>query len=69
VLAAQRVLARTNWEKLAVDGRTADEVHPEAIADADLAFGNLRGQERRSIVVPAVPRSAGSPRSRPGRRG
>ncbi|MEU9851728.1 TetR family transcriptional regulator [Streptomyces sp. NPDC047974] len=40
-LAVQRVLARTNWQKIA-DGRTARDVHPEAVADADLAFDLLR---------------------------
>src|SRR3954469_9402753 len=32
VLAAIRVLAQINWAKLA-DGRSADSVHPEAVAD------------------------------------
>ncbi|NDZ81284.1 TetR family transcriptional regulator [Streptomyces sp. SID10853] len=41
VLAVQRVLARTNWQKIA-DGRTAGDVHPEAVADADQAFSQLR---------------------------
>lgn len=41
VLAVQRVLARANWQKIA-DGRTARDVHPEAVADADEAFGHLR---------------------------
>ncbi|MFC5174281.1 TetR/AcrR family transcriptional regulator [Streptomyces mutomycini] len=41
VLAVQRVLARTNWQRIA-DGRTAHDVHPEAVADADQAFGQLR---------------------------
>ena len=41
VLAVQRVLARANWQKVA-DGRTAREVHPEAVADADQAFAQLR---------------------------
>lgn len=41
VLAVQRVLARTNWQKIA-DGRTARDVHPEAAADADQAFAQLR---------------------------
>jgi AcrR family transcriptional regulator len=41
VLAVQRVLARTNWQKIA-DGRTAGDVHPEAVADADQAFAQLR---------------------------
>lgn len=41
VLAVQRVLARTNWQKIA-DGRTARDVRPEAVADADLAFARLR---------------------------
>src|SRR5215831_6829392 len=40
VLAVQRVLARTNWQKIA-DGRTAHDIHPEAVADADLAFTDL----------------------------
>ncbi|MGX4691521.1 TetR/AcrR family transcriptional regulator [Streptomyces sp. JNUCC 63] len=41
VLAVQRVLARTNWQKIA-DGRTARDVHPEAVTDADQAFAQLR---------------------------
>jgi len=41
VLAVQRVLARANWQKIA-DGRTARDVHPEAVADAELAFAQLR---------------------------
>jgi AcrR family transcriptional regulator len=41
VLAVQRVLARTNWQKIA-DGRTARDVHSEAVADADHAFAQLR---------------------------
>lgn len=41
VLAVQRVLARANWQKIA-DGRTARDVHPEAVADADQAFEQLR---------------------------
>lgn len=41
VLAVHRVLARTNWQKIA-DGRSAHEVHPEAVADADRAFALLR---------------------------
>ena len=41
VLAVQRVLARTNWQKIA-DGRTARDVHSEAVADADQAFAQLR---------------------------
>jgi AcrR family transcriptional regulator len=41
VLAVQRVLARTNWQKIA-SGLTARDVHPEAVADADQAFAQLR---------------------------
>ncbi|BCJ49230.1 TetR family transcriptional regulator [Actinoplanes sp. NBRC 14428] len=41
VIAVQRVLARANWQKIA-GGRTAASVHPEAVADADLAFSQLR---------------------------
>ncbi|CAM5456820.1 TetR/AcrR family transcriptional regulator [Streptomyces diastaticus] len=40
-LAVQRVLARANWQRIA-DGRSARDVHPEAVADADEAFGRLR---------------------------
>ena len=40
-LAVQRVLARANWQKIA-DGRTARDVHPEAVADADQAYALLR---------------------------
>jgi AcrR family transcriptional regulator len=47
VIAVQRVLARTNWQKIA-DGRTAHDVQPEAIADADQAFAQLRHGETRS---------------------
>jgi AcrR family transcriptional regulator len=41
VITAQQVLARENWAKLA-GGRTADEVYPQAVADADTAFTALR---------------------------
>jgi AcrR family transcriptional regulator len=41
VIAVQRVLARTNWQKL-VAGQTADEVFPEAVRDADRAFALLQ---------------------------
>jgi AcrR family transcriptional regulator len=40
VLVVQRVLARANWQKIA-DGRAAVDVHPEAVADADLGFARL----------------------------
>ena len=40
VLAVQRVLARTTWQRL-VAGQTADDVYPEAVADADRAFALL----------------------------
>ncbi|MET7467767.1 TetR family transcriptional regulator [Micromonospora sp. NPDC005211] len=40
LIAVQRVLARTNWQKIA-DGRTARDVQPEAVADADQAFAQL----------------------------
>ncbi|MFD8254134.1 TetR/AcrR family transcriptional regulator [Streptomyces werraensis] len=40
-LAVLQVLARANWQRIA-GGRTAGDVHPEAVADADLAFGRLR---------------------------
>ena len=37
MISAQRVLARATWRKL-VAGRTADDVYPEAVAEADQAF-------------------------------
>jgi AcrR family transcriptional regulator len=37
VLAVQRVLARGNWLRL-VEGETAEQVHPSAVAAADRAF-------------------------------
>lgn len=40
VLVVQRVLARANWQRIA-DGRTARDVHPDAVAEADQAFGQL----------------------------
>jgi len=41
VLVTRRVLARANWQKL-MAGRTAVDVRPEAVADADRAFALLR---------------------------
>ncbi|GAA1019924.1 TetR family transcriptional regulator [Acrocarpospora pleiomorpha] len=41
VIAVERVLARTNWQRI-VAGQTADDVYPEAVADADRAFTLLR---------------------------
>ncbi|WP_066376161.1 TetR/AcrR family transcriptional regulator [Herbidospora mongoliensis] len=45
VIVVQRVLSRANWEKL-VAGRTADDVHPEAVADAGRAFALLESGVR-----------------------
>jgi len=47
VIAVQRVLARTNWHKIAA-GRPAPEVLPEAISDANLAFTQLGETRGRS---------------------
>jgi AcrR family transcriptional regulator len=55
VLAAQRVLARTNWQKIA-DGRTADDVYPEAVIDADRAFAQLPAVEPQAVEPRAVER-------------
>lgn len=41
VITVQQVLARANWATL-TEGRTADQVHPQALADADTAFAALR---------------------------
>lgn len=41
VTATLRVLALHNWHRLREGARTADELHPEAVADADRAFDLL----------------------------
>ncbi|TLQ42444.1 TetR family transcriptional regulator [Streptomyces marianii] len=41
VIATERILASANWQRI-VAGRSADQVHPEAVADADHAYGLLR---------------------------
>lgn len=41
IIAVQRVLARDNWRQL-IDGRSADELYPAAVAAADAAFAQLR---------------------------
>ncbi|MGW0860389.1 TetR/AcrR family transcriptional regulator [Streptomyces sp. NPDC002690] len=40
LVATQRILASVNWQRI-VDGRSAAEVRPEAVADADHAFALL----------------------------
>ena len=50
VIAVQRVLARTTWQKL-VAGRTADDVYPEAVADADGAFALLQTGTRDATTT------------------
>ncbi|MGP4003481.1 TetR/AcrR family transcriptional regulator [Streptomyces sp. 8N706] len=40
LVTVHQVLARENWRKV-MDGRSAEEVHPEAVADADRAFDLL----------------------------
>jgi hypothetical protein len=62
VLTVQRVLARANWQKIA-DGRTARDVHPEAVADADQAFTQLRSGTDGPWAPPtAATPSRGAPR-------
>jgi len=41
VIVVQRVLARENWHRLS-EGQPADAVYPVAVAEADLAFDQLR---------------------------
>ncbi|MFE4519002.1 TetR/AcrR family transcriptional regulator [Kitasatospora sp. NPDC056783] len=41
VTATQRVLALHNWRRIGEGGRTADDLHPEAAADAERAFDLL----------------------------
>ncbi|MFD5465702.1 TetR/AcrR family transcriptional regulator [Kitasatospora sp. NPDC127059] len=43
VTATQRVLALHNWHLIHNGGRTADDLHPEAVAAADRAFDLLTG--------------------------
>lgn len=59
VLAVQRVLARANWQKIA-DGRTARDVHPEAVADAGQAFAQLRSGTAATTHDGAWARPAGA---------
>lgn len=40
LVATQRILAMANWQRI-VDGRSAKDVRPEALADADHAFSLL----------------------------
>ncbi|QES47120.1 TetR family transcriptional regulator [Streptomyces venezuelae] len=40
LVTTRQELGRQNWRRIAV-GRSADECHPEAVADADRAFGML----------------------------
>lgn len=42
IVVVRQTLARDNWAKLA-EGRSADEVYPEAVEAADLAFDLLAG--------------------------
>ncbi|WP_171170726.1 TetR/AcrR family transcriptional regulator [Streptomyces sp. I05A-00742] len=48
VVATERILALANWERI-VAGRTADDVHPEAVGDADRAFSLLRDGLREGV--------------------
>lgn len=50
VIATQRILATENRRRI-VSGRSADEVHPEAVADADLAFALLHHGPRAATGI------------------
>lgn len=41
VIATERILASANWKRI-VSGRSADDVYPEAVGDADHAYALLR---------------------------
>ncbi|MFE2743961.1 TetR family transcriptional regulator [Streptomyces scopuliridis] len=41
IIAVQRVLAEENWRRITA-GESVEEVYPEAVAAAELAFGQLR---------------------------
>ncbi|MFD6533783.1 TetR/AcrR family transcriptional regulator [Streptomyces sp. NPDC060184] len=54
LVATQRILAMTNWQRI-VDGRSAQDVRPEALADADHAFSLL---SRGLTTLGATPETA-----------
>ncbi|MFD7096598.1 TetR/AcrR family transcriptional regulator [Streptomyces xanthophaeus] len=51
LVTVRQELGRGNWRRLDA-GRSADEVYPEAVADADLAFGMLAGGLDRGLSIP-----------------
>ncbi|MFD8949378.1 TetR/AcrR family transcriptional regulator [Streptomyces xanthophaeus] len=51
MVTVRQELGRGNWRRLD-PGRSADEVYPEAVADADLAFGMLAGGLDRGLSIP-----------------
>ncbi|THA82926.1 TetR/AcrR family transcriptional regulator [Streptomyces sp. A0592] len=53
VVAVRHELGRENWLRLDA-GQSADEAHPAAVADADLAFGMLAHGLDRVLPAPAV---------------
>ncbi|WCD89902.1 HTH-type transcriptional repressor Bm3R1 [Streptomyces xanthophaeus] len=53
LVTVRQELGRGNWRRLDA-GRSADEVYPEAVADADLAFGMLTGGLDRGLSIPHV---------------
>ncbi|GHI86092.1 TetR/AcrR family transcriptional regulator [Streptomyces xanthophaeus] len=50
LVTVRQELGRGNWRRLDA-GRSADEVYPEAVADADLAFGMLTGGLDRGLSI------------------
>ncbi|MEU9105715.1 TetR family transcriptional regulator [Streptomyces xanthophaeus] len=51
LVTVRQELGRGNWRRLDA-GRSADEAYPEAVADADLAFGMLTGGLDRGLSIP-----------------
>ncbi|OLZ73233.1 TetR family transcriptional regulator [Streptomyces amritsarensis] len=51
LVAVRHELGRENWQRLAA-GQSADEAHPAAVADADLAFGMLADGLDRALPAP-----------------
>ncbi|MFH8366619.1 TetR family transcriptional regulator [Streptomyces sp. NPDC018031] len=52
LISVRQALGRENWQRIA-SGRSADEAYPEAVADADLAFGMLATGLDAALPEPA----------------
>ncbi|WP_326586660.1 TetR family transcriptional regulator [Streptomyces sp. NBC_01294] len=53
LVTVRQELGRENWRRIDA-GRSADEAYPDAVADADLAFGMLAGGLERELPIPGA---------------